>query len=150
MRPMTTDLLLSSETSEWSPEATYDMSSVPRSNDREVYFQTNIYRPYRSSADENPFLKFIWNIFQECGEKGRYRNDWLDWVLSLKHATTGLPLAELRDLGKDLAFLSRYKQQWVIEQESVEKELVVHDRRVQGLTMDWKRARELYRKLLAE
>lgn len=105
---------------------------------------------YDSSADENPFSKFAWQVYLPSMPPDTYENDWIDWIASLNDAAKDLPSAELRQLHQDLLFVSHARNLNVVEHDKERPELFIHDRQIQGLTMDWKRARQLYRKMQEE
>lgn len=128
----------------FEPSTSADPPSGPAG--RDVYYHTFLHKRYASSTDYNPLLKFVWQIYTDIAKTGLYENDWAEWVDSVKSVTQEGSPSELENLQKDRTFVIDRAQFHVITHER-EEELFTHDRRVTGVSGDWKKIRQLYKKL---
>lgn len=119
-------------------------------NGKRVYYQRDLFRAYESSADPSAPPKSALAIFGTTSRKsssvslsalGSYRN-----VGHAHHSTEMCLSTEQVDyLLRDARLLHAHG----VDRVYGEKEtLYIDDVRLEGLTMDWQRAKELYQKLL--
>ena len=132
----------------FEPPTSADPPSGPA--ERDVYYHTFLHKRYASSADYNPLLKFVWQIYTDIAKTGLYENDWAEWVDSVKSATQEGSPSELEKLQKDCTFvIDRAQFQVIIHEQEEESEAPsIHDFREDGVTMDLARVEELCRKMM--
>lgn len=115
---------------------------------KQFYYYQNIHKEYKDSIEQNPILDLAWRIFQKGGVESNI-SDYNNLVLE-----SGSPIKV--QLNKCIfeyfseILHSKYRITEGATEEPQEAKLFIHDRRLQGLKMDWKRARELYKRLSRE
>lgn len=140
---MTTSVTTSEPTNEGqanSPE--YDDTSIQQDKGQKLYFQRSIYRDYMDSSESNPDLDIAWDIFSKT------RNPTNDYEFKMASILS----ADLSSVNEIIDYLIRglyYKslQLRQADDEEAEEQLFIHDYREPGLTMNWKKARELYKRI---
>ena len=131
----------------------YKSAKRVQEKSQNLYYHQHIFRDYVDSYEVNPDLNVAWHIFKQQELVRDYNRIKLS---SLIHDQGHISLsAELSIISDEVDYLMRdihYSSQWLAKEYNEEdsNELFIHDSRRQGLTMNWKRARELYKKLNLE
>lgn len=146
-------------TSEWLIDdvttASQSSGSSSNSGGLEAFYHTNVHNYFASSSDDSPSSILSWDVFPRRDfppkqERQRWENVFRDWIASLLEDELNHPSAELCEMKDDLAFVARAVRVRVLEHGQIEPKIQFHDRIKQGISVDWKRARKLYREMLQE
>ncbi len=111
-----------------------------------LYYRTKIHKNYKDSIERNPNLEIAWQIFV-TGDKPKEGV----YLLRVNEGDSSYYVY----LDDDIDYLNKqyadsFRSIQVTEDESYERSPEIHDWCVDGLKMDWKRANELYKKLMGE
>lgn len=111
-----------------------------------LYYRTKIHMNYKDSIERNPNLDIAWQIFvtEDNPKDGVY-------LLRVNEGDSSYYVY----LDEDIEYLNeQYADSFnfihIAKSEEYESSPEIHDWCVDGLKMDWKRANDLYKKLIGE
>ena len=115
---------------------------------RDLFYHRYIYRPYESSAETNPMIRAALNVYKDKSRISDY--DVLDFSAMFHDIGHMLESFSEEGMSEEIKFIAKRVSR-SLEETRVENEaLEVHDYREDGLTMDWKEAEELCRRMMEE
>lgn len=118
-------------------ETSTGFATLQHTDSLHAFYHHAILGRNKNSSDINPLQELGWRVYQEGWQSQPWVNDFRKWIALC-----------LQD--ESILVSSEDIYPYVIEYERSEPELEFHDRRRQGISVDWKRARKLYRKMLGE
>jgi hypothetical protein len=127
-------------------------SDINQNSNEQLFFCRNIYKDYLDSAELNPLLDAFKLLNQTPEIDNRKKMQYRFFSSILHDIGYNVHLSELREFLDDYLNCIKAKlpsSQIIIHNIDEENnELFIHDRMTQSIAMNWKRADELYKKLM--
>lgn len=114
--------------------------------ERNAFYHNCIHNLDYSSHGVNPLLKFLVNLYADPDRPEEYENSWVEWVGSMQAAAHVSPKPIQRASYQDTVFVLDRSELEVITH-GPDNGLFVHDKRVSVGSGDWKRIRQVYKRL---
>ena len=147
-------------TSEWGIEDVNTTSSSgndthSRAGWIEALYHNNFYDKSASSAEGVFAKEFNWDVllaesFPRSLRYQNYENSFRNWLIAFSELISESPSTQVRELSEDFDFVTQSRRERDIAPQSTEPKLNLHESMEESMTVDWKRARELYRRMLEE